>query len=584
MIEYEARGGLWKLIFARKGSVIPKALVLAIPSAVLAAFLVIFDEMASRVRADVGISNTQSSIIWSTVSVPLISLIGYRTSQAVGRFWEGTSLLHAMRGEWFDSASCLATFSTRSRGQKPREVDQFRQTLLRLMSLCHGSALDEIKMEQKEFFEALDITGLDTATLRILHNCSSQGWNRVEVLLHMIQVLVIDAFDKQIICVPAPILSRVYQTLSRGFVNLLNAKKIRDTQFPFPYAQLIAVLLISLVFLTPLVMSMVFSDQIGWCILSTFMPVFSLLCLNYTAAELEMPYGTRENDLPLHDFQMEMNSSLLMLIHLDSDHVPSTHHRTKTTYDDLSQALQQNRNSMFSQVSQAQSMRQTLRSVYTDAAESAIGSGNGQMHAVASEVLSSMRSGTPCSCTPSLATIEEPDIMTPQDSQFMRDDFRAPCKLHIPRPIPHPTVMRDEGTASSSPRGRAASRVLSPRSHGSLSPAARREVKEMRFESFMSDKFMRAASEECAATKMSNKMSMSREARGNGPSALFLPPEPQGTEKTIQRGTKRHNKTGNSIERPFEREDVLNFTPPEEGTVPSVLCIPTAERSALSAI
>merc|ERR550532_1313415 len=129
---------------------------------------------------------------------------------------------------------------------------------------------------------AKEIIGLDTATLKILHNCRQLGFNRVEVLLHMIQVLVIDAMSKEIIAVPPPILSRVYQTLSRGFVNLLDAKKIRDTQFPFPCAQLIAVLLMALIFLAPLVMSVVFADNVGWCMLSTFMPVFSLLCLNYT--------------------------------------------------------------------------------------------------------------------------------------------------------------------------------------------------------------------------------------------------------------------------------------------------------------
>ena len=51
--------------------------------------------------------------------------------------------------------------------------------------------------------------------------------------------LIFTLFDG-VLAIPPPILSRVYQTLSRGFVNLLNAKKIADTRFPFPYAQTIA--------------------------------------------------------------------------------------------------------------------------------------------------------------------------------------------------------------------------------------------------------------------------------------------------------------------------------------------------------
>ena len=44
-----------------------------------------------------------------------------------------------------------------------------------------------------------------------------------------------EALDDGVLKVAPPILSRVYQTLSRGFVNFLNAKKIADTRFPFPH-------------------------------------------------------------------------------------------------------------------------------------------------------------------------------------------------------------------------------------------------------------------------------------------------------------------------------------------------------------
>jgi len=294
----------------------------------------------------VGFDQTISAVVWAAISVPVLAQIGYRTKQALQRFWEGTSLLHAMRGEWFDSASCLATFSTCALKTQPEQVTTFRQTLLRLMSLCHGSALDEIKGSASENFEVLDITGLDDKTLRIMRDCIKNGFNRVEVILHMIQVLVIDAQQRGVISVPPPILSRVYQTLSRGFVNLLSAKKIKDTPYPFPYAQLIAVQVLCLAMFTPVVMSTVIPYP-GWSVVCTFVPVFTVLCLNYTAQELEMPYGDDANDLPLAHFQQEMNSSLLMLIHEFSDHVPTTAAgANKTQNRDLSVALNKDRRSM----------------------------------------------------------------------------------------------------------------------------------------------------------------------------------------------------------------------------------------------
>jgi len=179
----------------------------------------------------------------------------------------------------------------------------------------------------------------------ILTECKSRNFNRVEVLLHMIQILVIDAQQRGVINVPPPILSRVYQTLSRGFVNLLNAKKIKDTRFPFPYAQVIAVLLLLLSIFTPLAMTSML-PQGGWCVLGTFVPVFGLLSLNYIAEELEMPFGEDHNDLPLTHFQEEMNSSLMMLLHECSDHVASICDRAQRDFATMSSSLHDARNSI----------------------------------------------------------------------------------------------------------------------------------------------------------------------------------------------------------------------------------------------
>merc|ERR1711971_1235317 len=99
--------------------------------------------------------------------------------------------------------------------------------------------------------------------------------NRVEVLLHLTQTLITKAHADGVLLIPAPILSRVYQTLSRGFVNLLNAKKIKDVRFPFPYAQVMAVLLLFLAVFTPFAMTSMLPHG-GWCALGTFVPVFGL--------------------------------------------------------------------------------------------------------------------------------------------------------------------------------------------------------------------------------------------------------------------------------------------------------------------
>ena len=48
-----------------------------------------------------------------------------------------------------------------------------------------------------------------------------------------------------------PVLSRFYQLLGDGHLFFQNCKKIRDTPFPFPYAQLMRALLTLLIFTAP---------------------------------------------------------------------------------------------------------------------------------------------------------------------------------------------------------------------------------------------------------------------------------------------------------------------------------------------
>jgi len=270
-------------------------------------------------RRDMQILDLEGSQIWATATGMLIVLLAFRTYAAFKRFWEGTTLLHQMRGEWFDTVSLCITFSiSANRAEKAHRVKVFRHTLVRLMSLAHGCALEEISERQVKVI-MVNVLGLDNETLKHLRDCEQKyQFNKVEIMVHLIQSLITNAFDDGILNVAPPILSRVYQTISRGFVNLLNAKKISDTRFPFPYAQLIAFLLLASTLLTPLMLSAVVTNSVMMFFL-TFVPIFGMFSLNFIAIELENPFGIDDNDLPLMHFQNEMNKCLLMLLHPDAD-------------------------------------------------------------------------------------------------------------------------------------------------------------------------------------------------------------------------------------------------------------------------
>jgi len=324
MIDY-SEDWILLLLFQREGSVAARALMFAIPAAFFTLTLLLIEDFYPGFKEAASFKELEKGQLWSATTGVLTILLSFRTNRAMGRFWEGTGLLHQMRGEWFDSVSCCVTFSNAAKKEKRKEVLQFRHTLVRLMSLCHGNALAEIADvdNETESTSTIDSFGLDNRTLHHLKVCKNvHKFNSVEVLLHMIQSLITNALHEGVVAIPPPILSRVYQTLSRGFVNLLNAKKIADTRFPFPYAQLITFLLIVHLIMTPLIMASIFSNK-AFAMAFTFVPLFAMYSINFIGVQLENPFGDDENDLPLDHFQSEMNSCLLMLLQENSDLIPN---------------------------------------------------------------------------------------------------------------------------------------------------------------------------------------------------------------------------------------------------------------------
>jgi len=339
MIDYE-EDWIASLIFRRDGSVAIRATYYALPSAVIGVLLLVLDdwEPTAGFRQDVGLMDLDHTQIWSATTFIVVLLLGFRTRQGLSRFWEGTTLLHQMRGEWFDTVSNCVTFSISAKRSKPSEVMNFRHALVRLMSLAHGSALEEIAGNQVKI-GTIDIRGLDRQTLVHVQECHEiYRFNKVEMMLHLIQSLITAAHDEGLLKIPPPILSRVYQTISRGFVNLLNAKKICDTRFPFPYAQLITMLLLALVVLTPMILSTMITSKV-MVFIFTFIPMFGMFSLNFIAIELENPFGLDDNDLPLDKFQEEMNSCLLMLLHPNTDLITSCSSQCVMPFDKLMQAV-----------------------------------------------------------------------------------------------------------------------------------------------------------------------------------------------------------------------------------------------------
>lgn len=338
MIDY-AEDWVWTVLLNREGSLAQRAALYAIPACIISVILLYIDEWEPGLRENLGLADIHQSQLWAATTFVVSGVISIRTGRAYDRFWEGTGLLHQMRGEWFDTVSNCVTFTIAARHSQGDAVMNFRHTIIRLMSLAHGSALEEISGNSMEL-ESIDVFGLDRGTLRHLTDCHTKfHFNKVEVMLHLVQSLITNALDSGVLKIPPPILSRVYQTISRGFVNLLNAKKIQDTRFPFPYVQLIYFLLAVHYLMTPFMIASIVQSKVLAAIF-TFIPLFGLWNLNFISIELENPFGTDDNDLPLTHFQTEMNNCLMMLLHPNADLIPSVSKRAQMDFFELHRSTQ----------------------------------------------------------------------------------------------------------------------------------------------------------------------------------------------------------------------------------------------------
>merc|ERR1719443_2840834 len=143
MIDYE-EDWMVMLLFRIRGSLVPRACWCAIPSCMITLGILYWQDYDYSRRENMGMFDLSGSQLWNATTAMLTLMLGFRTRQGLMRFWQGTGLLHQMRGEWFDTVSNCVTFSISAKKKKPEQVILFRHTLVRLMSRCHGSALEEI--------------------------------------------------------------------------------------------------------------------------------------------------------------------------------------------------------------------------------------------------------------------------------------------------------------------------------------------------------------------------------------------------------------------------------------------------------
>jgi len=100
------------------------------------------------------------------------------------------------------------------------------------------------------------------------------------------------------LCAPAPIVSRIFQELSNGMLAYNQASKLKEVSLPFSYVQFNAALLSIFIVTAPLAIS-AFTDSVAVAVIFSALIVGSFTAMWLLANEMEDPFGSEPNDMPV---------------------------------------------------------------------------------------------------------------------------------------------------------------------------------------------------------------------------------------------------------------------------------------------
>ncbi|GMH35646.1 hypothetical protein BSKO_03514 [Bryopsis sp. KO-2023] len=135
---------------------------------------------------------------------------------------------------------------------------------------------------------------------------------RVHVVNDWIHTLIMERRRAGGLKIPAPILTRMFSIMSQGMEGYENCRKLADTPFPFPYAQLVIALLIMFLVMLPFLFAgFILSDWLS--VMLAFISLMTHFALNELAKDMEDPFIYDPNDLPLAKHHYDFNERMLAI-------------------------------------------------------------------------------------------------------------------------------------------------------------------------------------------------------------------------------------------------------------------------------
>jgi len=278
-----------------------------IPFATLAALLCI----ALR---EFPVLDQSDAILPASLSIsPILSVLGFlvvfRMNLAYQRWSTGMREVGTYASKLNDIAMQAAGFSA---------SNEFKSEVLRLM-VCFNKLFFEqlIGIEQNDSVSSLHQRELvDLEEMHLLQVAPSAA----HVMWRWLNETFCDHSIEGSFQLAAPILSRTYQVMSDCGVSYNGIRKINETPFPLPFAQICFGALHILALLIPLALARQVDSTVEGAIMS-FLTVWVFFSINFTAATLEQPFGgglRGRHDtqcLPMQGYAREIQADLCSILH-----------------------------------------------------------------------------------------------------------------------------------------------------------------------------------------------------------------------------------------------------------------------------
>jgi len=245
---------------------------------------------------------TVPSSVFSAVSGITGFLVVFRVGHSYNRFWDGSLHLYKLKEAWFTFFKETISF-TRLPTADTEKIKTFWARLAHLVSLCNVMCMGKLEGSEKpvaHWFDVIGVEGLDAESLEALSNSSFQ----VELVHQWIYNLVVEAVHNGVLAVPPPILGACFASLNAPLHHYYSSRRLTMVPFPYPFAASAEVMMIFQTVFTAMAM-------FAWCepgtaAVFTFAFTFTLWCIHLVAADLENPFGTDVNDLPMEQLHVEL--------------------------------------------------------------------------------------------------------------------------------------------------------------------------------------------------------------------------------------------------------------------------------------